>query len=219
MISSIGKSGARSSGPTGCPVPGCSTGRARVRHVGGDVVPAPRDLRLVEQVLRLLHGAEDREPNPVPRSRRTLRRVSEEQGAGMIRIVSVVAACVAVAAALAGGIPAAAGPKPYPDVIQLPTGFRPEGIEIGRGTRSTSARSRQRRDLPRQPAHRRRAAMLDPGRSPGRPATGIELDRHNGSSSPARAAGNAYVYDARTGALVKDVRLRRRRRRSSTTSS
>ena len=25
-ISSIGKSGARSSGPTGCPVPGCSTG-------------------------------------------------------------------------------------------------------------------------------------------------------------------------------------------------
>ena len=30
-------------------------GLRRVRHVGDDVVPAPRELRLIEQVLRLLH--------------------------------------------------------------------------------------------------------------------------------------------------------------------
>jgi hypothetical protein len=32
-------------------------GLRRVRHVGGDVVPAPRELRLIEQELRLLHVA------------------------------------------------------------------------------------------------------------------------------------------------------------------
>ena len=33
-ISAIGKSGARSAGPIGCPVPGCSTGGGGVRQVG-----------------------------------------------------------------------------------------------------------------------------------------------------------------------------------------
>ena len=56
MISSIGKSGARSSGPTGSPVPGCSTGCGGFGMSARDVVPAPRELRLVEQVLRLLHA-------------------------------------------------------------------------------------------------------------------------------------------------------------------
>jgi hypothetical protein len=36
-------------------------GLRRIRHVGGDVVPAPRELGLIEQELRLLHGADNNE--------------------------------------------------------------------------------------------------------------------------------------------------------------
>src|SRR5918997_1803382 len=52
----------------------------------------------------------------------------------MPRIASIAAALAAVATVLAGGSLAAQGAKPFPEVIPLPIGFRPEGIEIGRGT-------------------------------------------------------------------------------------
>ena len=54
-----GKSGARSSGPTGCSVPGCRTGRRRRRQVGDQVVPALGQTAFVENVLEgLAHGFE-----------------------------------------------------------------------------------------------------------------------------------------------------------------
>jgi len=55
----------------------------------------------------------------------------------MIRLASIAAVLAAVAAGVvAGGSPAAGEKhaKPFPQVIQLPIGFRPEGIEVGRGT-------------------------------------------------------------------------------------
>ena len=54
----------------------------------------------------------------------------------MLRFASSVAVLAAVGVVLAGGSPAAGEKhaKPFPQVIQLPTGFRPEGIEVGRGT-------------------------------------------------------------------------------------
>lgn len=54
----------------------------------------------------------------------------------MLRIVTALALLGALSGVLVGGTPASSGkkPKPFPDVIQLPTGFQPEGIEVGRGT-------------------------------------------------------------------------------------
>ena len=119
----------------------------------------------------------------------------------MLRISTIIAALIAVATALTGGTTAADTVKPFPEVIQLPTGFRPEGIEVGRGTTfyvgSVSSGAIFRGDL-----RTGSGAVFVPGGS-GRPATGIELDRHNRLFVAGAATGNAYVYDARTGALIK----------------
>jgi sugar lactone lactonase YvrE len=117
----------------------------------------------------------------------------------MIRIVSAVAVCVAIAAALAGGV-LAAKQKPFPDVIQLPTGFRPEGIEIKGQTfyvGSVATGAIVRGNL--------RTGSVDPfiPGGAGRPATGIELAGHRLFVAGA-GSGKAYVYDTRTKLLVKE---------------
>jgi hypothetical protein len=117
----------------------------------------------------------------------------------MFRTFSLVAVCAGMAAALAGGVPAAK-PKPFPDVIQLPTGFRPEGIEIkGQtfyvGSVATGA-------VYRGSLRTGNGAELIPGGA-GRPATGIELAGHRLFVAGA-GSGKAYVYDTRTKLLVKE---------------
>jgi sugar lactone lactonase YvrE len=117
----------------------------------------------------------------------------------MLRTVSAIAACAGIAVALAGGISAAAGAKPYPHVIQLPTGFRPEGIEIKANTfyvGSVGSGAIFRGDL------RTGTGTEFIAGGAGRPATGIELARHRLFVAGA-GSGNAYVYDARSGALLK----------------
>ena len=117
----------------------------------------------------------------------------------MVRIFSAVAVCIGIAAALAGGV-TAAKQKPFPEVIQLPTGFRPEGIEIkGQtfyvGSVATGA-------IYRGNLRTGSGAVFIPGGA-GRPATGIELARHRLFVAGA-GSGKAYVYDTRTKLLLKE---------------
>jgi len=119
----------------------------------------------------------------------------------MLRIASIAAALIAVATVGAGGSIAVAAPKPFPEVIPLPIGFRPEGIEVGRGTTfyvgSVASGAIYRGNL--------RTGAVDPlvPAATGRSATGIELDRHKRLFVAGGATGNAYVYDARTGVLLE----------------
>src|SRR6266545_3004345 len=119
----------------------------------------------------------------------------------MLRMASFLAALAAVGAALVGASLAADTAKPFPEVIQLPTGFRPEGIEIGRGTTfyvgSVASGAIYSGDL-----RTGTRDVLVPGGN-GRPATGIELDRHNRLFVAGAGTGNAYVYAAGTGALLR----------------
>jgi outer membrane protein assembly factor BamB len=105
----------------------------------------------------------------------------------------------AAVAAVAAASPAEH--KPFPEVIQLPTGFRPEGIEIGKGTTfyvgSVANGAVYRGDLVTG-----NGAILVPGAA-GKSATGIELDRHNRLFVAGAATGKAYVYDASTGQLLR----------------
>jgi hypothetical protein len=121
----------------------------------------------------------------------------------MLRTVSAVGALAAVCAVVAGGSPAATEKKakPFPDIIQLPTGFRPEGLEVGHGTTfyvgsvaSGAIRQGNLRTGETSP-------LVTGGQ--GRPATGIELDRHHRLFVAGAGSGNAYVYDARSGDLLK----------------
>jgi sugar lactone lactonase YvrE len=120
----------------------------------------------------------------------------------MLRIVSTVAALTVLGAVLVGGSPASSEKKatPFPQVIQLPTGFQPEGIKVGRGTTfyvgSVVNGAVFRGDL-----RTGSGAVLVPGAA-GRAATGIELDSHNRLFVAGAGTGNAYVYDANTAALI-----------------
>jgi sugar lactone lactonase YvrE len=119
----------------------------------------------------------------------------------MLRIVSIVSTLAAAGAVLVGGSTAAEKTKPFPQVIQLPTGFRPEGIEVGRGTTfyvgSVATGAIYRGDL----RTGSRSPLVDG--AAGKAATGIELDSRNRLFVAGAGTGNAYVYDAKTGALIR----------------
>lgn len=117
----------------------------------------------------------------------------------MVRTFSVVALCAALAAALAAAVPAAKH-KSFPEVIQLPTGFGPEGLEIKGdtfyvGSVATGA-------IFRGNLRTGSGEVLIPGGS-GRPATGLELRGHRLFVAGA-GSGKAYVYDTRTKLEVKE---------------
>jgi sugar lactone lactonase YvrE len=97
-----------------------------------------------------------------------------------------------------GAVAAAAA---FPQVIQLPRGFQPEGIEVGRGT-TFYVGSVANGAIYRGNLRTGSGSILVPGQS-GRAATGIELDRFNRLFVAGAGTGDAYVYNARTGALIR----------------
>jgi sugar lactone lactonase YvrE len=117
-------------------------------------------------------------------------------------VAAVSSAAVAVGAAEAGG---AKKQKPFPAVIQLPTGFQPEGIEVGRGTTffvgSVANGAIFRGDL-----RTGTGSILVPGAA-GKSATGIELDNRNRLFVAGAMTGTASVYDASTGDLLRTYQL------------
>ena len=125
----------------------------------------------------------------------------------MLRTVVILTALGALTAVVAAGSPAspAKKAKPFLAVIQLPNGFRPEGIAVGRGTTfytgSVANGAIYRGDL-RTGA----GAILIPGVT-GLAATGIELDRHKRLWVAGAGTGAARVYSARTGALLRTYQL------------
>jgi sugar lactone lactonase YvrE len=125
----------------------------------------------------------------------------------MLRIASllVVLAAFAAAAATSEAGSTKKKPHPFPGVIQLPTGFQPEGLEIGRGTTfyvgSVASGAVYRGDL-----RTGKGSILIPAAS-GRKATGIEIDTRNRLWVAGADTGSAYVYDAKTRALLKTYQL------------
>jgi len=126
----------------------------------------------------------------------------------MLRIASILVTAVCAAAIAATASHAdhgkGKGAHRFPTVIQLPTGFQPEGLEIGKGTTfyvgSVATGAIYRGDL-----RTGEGAVFIPGGA-GRSATGIEFDGNRLFVAGA-STGNAYVYDARTGALLKTYQL------------
>ena len=101
---------------------------------------------------------------------------------------------------------AAAAASTFPDVIPLPTGWRPEGIEAGRqhtlyvGSIPTGA--------VRQIDARTGESFTLVQPTMGRSATGLEYDRkHERLFVSGGGTGAAYVYDAETGEPIADYLL------------
>ncbi|HZO96403.1 MAG TPA: hypothetical protein VFB42_03435 [Gaiellaceae bacterium] len=112
------------------------------------------------------------------------------------------AAAAAALAALAA--PAALAKAPFPATIPLPNGWQPEGIAVGAGTTfyagSIPTGAVFKGDL------RTGAGSVLVQAAPGRAATGLDYDRGRLFVSGA-TTGKAFVYDARTGALIREYQL------------
>jgi sugar lactone lactonase YvrE len=116
----------------------------------------------------------------------------------MRRMLTLAAALAGVVAVLAGG---SSAQNAFPQVIPLPNGFRPEGIEVGRGT-TFYVGSVANGAIYRGNLRTGAGAILVPGET-GKAATGIELDNRNRLFVAGAATGKAHVYNARTGAPIQ----------------
>ena len=102
-------------------------------------------------------------------------------------------------------IAAVAALAAFPQVIQLPKGFQPEGIEVGKGT-TFYVGSVANGAIYRGNLRTGSGAILVPGAA-GKSATGIELDNRNRLWVAGASTGRASVYDARSGALLRTYNL------------
>jgi sugar lactone lactonase YvrE len=117
----------------------------------------------------------------------------------MLRAFALVGALLAASATL---VAASSGTsKPFPQVIQLPQGFQPEGIEVGKGT-TFYVGSRVTGAVYRGNLRTGTGAILVAGGG-GRMATGIELDPQNRLWVAGAGTGDAYVFNAKTGSLIR----------------
>jgi sugar lactone lactonase YvrE len=117
----------------------------------------------------------------------------------MLRVLSTIAALLLGAVLLAAASPAAE--KPFPQVVQLPTGFQPEGIEVGRGT-TFYVGSVANGALFRGNLRTGKGDFLVAGAA-GKSATGIEFDNRNRLWVAGASTGGATVYNASTGNVIK----------------
>jgi sugar lactone lactonase YvrE len=102
-------------------------------------------------------------------------------------------------------LPATAGAATFPDTIRLPDGWQPEGIASGRGT-SLYVGSIPTGAVWKGDARSGRGDVLVAGQA-GRSAIGIKVDRRNRLFVAGGATGQAFVYDARTGADLASYQL------------
>jgi len=115
-------------------------------------------------------------------------------------------AAIAVAAGVAvlGGVPASGGPA-FPERIDLPDGFAPEGIAIGHGhtffVGSIPTGAVYRGDL-----RTGEGRVLVPG-AEGRQAIGLDVDRKKRLFVAGGPTGRAFVYDGRSGELLAEYVL------------
>ena len=117
----------------------------------------------------------------------------------MFRILSVLAGALVLAATPASGA------RDWPEVIPLPTGFQPEGIDIAGGhtfyVGSIPTGAVYRGDL-----RTGEGEVLVPAQQ-GRAAIGIDVDGRKRVFVAGGPTGMAWVYDARTGATLASYQL------------
>jgi hypothetical protein len=123
------------------------------------------------------------------------------------RSTALATVALALGTLVAGALPASSA-KPaatsggaFPDVIQLPNGFQPEGITTGGGS-SFYVGSLLDGRIYRGNLRTGTGGVLVEGEE-GKVAVGIEVDRRNRLWVSGGPTGKGRVYDARTGALLR----------------
>ena len=142
-----------------------------------------------------------------------------------MRKVALTVLLAGVLALTSGGVAVAQpghqdGKDRFPATIDLPNGFQPEGISIGKGT-SFYVGSVANGAIYRGDVRDRRGCDPGQGRSGHKAATGTEVDKRNRLWVSGAGTGTGTVYDAESGQAVAShtVRARPAPRTSSTTWS
>src|SRR4051794_9148157 len=123
-----------------------------------------------------------------------------------IRLLTIAVVAAAVAVAFMPAVGGAKKPPTFPEVIQLPKGFQPEGIEVGKGTTfyvgSVASGAIYRGNL-----RTGKGAEFIPAAA-GRRITGIEFDqRKQRLFAAGHDTGSAYVFNVRNRALLRTYQL------------
>jgi sugar lactone lactonase YvrE len=117
-----------------------------------------------------------------------------------LAIVALTALAVTVGAAPASAHSAASAPT----TIQLPDGFQPEGIAIGKAPYAYFG-SRVDGDIYRADLRTGRGRVISQG--PGTQSLGMKIDRHGRLFVSGGSGGDARVVDARTGRVLQSYAL------------
>jgi sugar lactone lactonase YvrE len=124
----------------------------------------------------------------------------------MRRSLAITVAAVVVGTAAVSTAPAAPGTTTFPEVIALPDGWLPEGIAVGRGSTFYSG-SRANGAIYRGDLRTGEGSIFAPGAT-GRVAVGLSVDQRGRYLFVAGGpTGEAYVFDANSGALVANYVL------------
>ena len=110
----------------------------------------------------------------------------------------------AIAILIAIAVPATASARQYPETIPLPNGWAPEGIATGFGN-EFFAGSRTTGGIFKGNLKTGEGDILVPGF--GGAATGMKVDRRNRLFVSGAGTGTARVYNAASGALLKEYAL------------
>lgn len=122
------------------------------------------------------------------------------------RLYALLAGVFAIALLLGFGPTAARAGENWPDVIDLPNGWLPEGVVTGNGPIIYSG-SRANGAIYAANLRTGEGSILVPGEA-GRVAVGLSFDARSGYLFVAGGAtGKAYVYNTRSGALVREYQL------------
>lgn len=113
-----------------------------------------------------------------------------------------------LAASLTTAPGATAGPPDdvFPPRIELPDGFQPEGITIGRGATAWFG-SRADGDIHEVDLRTGEGETISQGPGPGNPAVGLKVDQRGRLFVSGGTAGDARVVDTRTGEVLARYQL------------
>lgn len=124
----------------------------------------------------------------------------------MKRLTWSIVRTLLAAALLLAFVPVASAASSFPNLINLPNGWRPEGIANGRGT-SFYVGSLANGAIYRGDLRTGEGAVLFPGET-GRAVTGLYVDkRTNYLFASGAGTGKAFVFDAETGAELASYQL------------
>ena len=148
----------------------------------------------------------------------TMSAVRVRSGASIVALIALVAALVGSTPSATAGRGHPEHPAPgsgchghhghhpgaFPDRIELPDGFQPEGIAIGRGPVAWLG-SLVDGDIYRVDLRTGAGQVVSEG--PGTPSVGLKSDRHGRLFVAGGPAGDARVVDGRTGQLLASYQL------------